>query len=66
DIGLVAPLCHSVVIVIRMGRTPEHVLRRCVRMLQANHVAIAGAILAGYSEETMACVDPHDYYEGQR
>jgi capsular exopolysaccharide synthesis family protein len=64
DIGLIAPLCHSVVIVIRMGKTPEHLLRRCVRMLQANHVAIAGSILVGYCEKTMADTDTHDYYEG--
>ena len=64
DIGLVAPLCHSIVIVIRMNRTPEHVLRRCVRMLQANHVSIAGSILVGYCESTMAYTDTHDYYDG--
>ncbi len=64
DIGLVAPLCHSVVIVIRMGKTPEHLLWRCVRMLQANHVAIAGSILVGYCEKTMAYTDTHDYYQG--
>jgi len=60
DIGLVAPLCHGVVIVLRMGRTPEHLLRRCVRTLQANHVAIAGSILVGYCEKTMAYMDTHD------
>lgn len=64
DIGLVAPLCHSVLIVIRMGKTPEHLLRRCVRMLQANHVAIAGSILVGYCEKTMGYTDTHDYYQG--
>lgn len=65
DIGLVAPLCHAVVIVIRLGKTPEHLLQRCVRMLQANRVAIAGSILVGYSEKTMAYTDNHDYYEGR-
>jgi capsular exopolysaccharide synthesis family protein len=65
DIGLIAPLCHSIVIVIRMSRTPEHLLRRCVRMLQANHVEIAGSILVGYSEKTMGYTDTHDYYEGR-
>ena len=63
DIGLIAPLCHSVLIVVRMGRTPEPLLRRCVKTLQANHVAIGGCILAGYCEKTMACSEPHDYYE---
>lgn len=65
DIGLVAPLCHSVIVVIRMGKTPEHVLQRCVRMLQANHVAIAGSILVGYCEKTMAGADSHEYYQGR-
>jgi len=65
DIGLIAPLCHSVVIVIRLARTPEPLLRRCVRMLQANHVPIAGSILVGYCERTMAYTDTHDYYEAQ-
>jgi predicted acyltransferase len=49
DIGLIAPLCHSVLIVIRMNRTPEPLLRRSVKMLQANHVPITGCILAGYA-----------------
>jgi capsular exopolysaccharide synthesis family protein len=65
DIGLIAPLCHSVVIVLRMSRTPEHLLRRCVRMLQANHVEIAGSILVGYCEKTMGYTDTHDYYESR-
>jgi len=63
DTGLIAPLCHSVVIVIRMGRTPEPLLQRCVRMLQANHVEIAGSILVGYCEKTMGYTDTHDYYD---
>ncbi len=61
DIGLIAPLCHSVLIVVRMNRTPEPLLCRCVKMLQANHVSIAGCILAGYREATAAC-GTHDYY----
>jgi succinoglycan biosynthesis transport protein ExoP len=52
DIGLIAPMCHSVLMVIRMNATPEPVVRRCVRMLQANGTPIAGAILAGESDET--------------
>lgn len=63
DIGLVALLSQSVLIVVRMGKTPEHVLQRCVRMLQANHVAIAGSILVGYCEKTMGGMDAHDYYQ---
>jgi capsular exopolysaccharide synthesis family protein len=62
DIGLIAPLCHSVIMVIRMHRTPEPLLCRCVKMLQANHVSIAGCILAGYTETTLS-VETHDYYQ---
>lgn len=65
DIGLIAPLCHSVIIVIRMNHTPEHLMQRCVRMLQANRVEIAGSILVGYCEKTMGYVDSHDYYEAR-
>jgi capsular exopolysaccharide synthesis family protein len=63
DIGLIAPLCHSVVMVIRMNRTPEAVLRRCVKMLQVNHVSIAGSILTGYDERAAGYSDTHDYLE---
>lgn len=63
DIGSIAPLCHAVVMVIRMNRTPEPLLKRSIRLLKANHVNIAGCILAGYDEATMGYTDPHDYYE---
>lgn len=62
DLGLIAPLCHSVLIVVRMHRTPESSLCRCVKMLQANRISIAGCVLAGYSESTMS-YDAHDYFE---
>ncbi|GMV98505.1 MAG: CpsD/CapB family tyrosine-protein kinase [Phycisphaerae bacterium] len=63
DIGLIAPLCHSVLIVIRMNRTPEPMVRRCVRMLQANGVPITGSILAGYCEESAGFADAQDYFQ---
>lgn len=63
DIGLIAPLCHQVMMVIRMNRTPEPLLKRSVKLLKANHVSIAGCILAGYDDTTMGYTDPHDYYE---
>ncbi len=63
DTGLIAPLCHSVIMVVRMNRTPEPLLNRCVKMLQANRVTVAGCILAGYTETAMSC-ETHDYYQG--
>lgn len=62
DTGLIAPLCHSVIMVVRMNRTPEPLLSRCVKMLQANRVTVAGCILAGYTETAMAA-QTHDYYQ---
>lgn len=61
DIGLIAPLCHSVLIVIRMHSTPEPVVRRSVKMLQANHVPILGCILAGSRDEGLAGSDSHHH-----
>jgi Mrp family chromosome partitioning ATPase len=55
DIGLVAPLCHSVLLVARMNTTPEPVLRRCINMLQANQVTITGCVLTGCAEEEAYC-----------
>ena len=62
DTGLIAPLCHAVIMVVRMNRTPEPLLNRCVKMLQANRVTVAGCILAGYTETAMSC-ETHDYYQ---
>lgn len=62
DIGLIAPLCHSVLMVIRMNATPEPLLQRCVKMLQANHLSIAGCILAGYREDAMSYNTNQDFF----
>jgi len=51
DVGLIAPLCHSVLLVVRMNRTPEPLVRRSVKVLQANRVPIEGCILTGGREE---------------
>lgn len=61
DMGLIGPLCHSILMVIRMNRTPEPLLRRCVKMLQANQLTIAGCILAGYEEHAMLAGDGQEY-----
>jgi Mrp family chromosome partitioning ATPase len=62
DTGLIAPLCHAVIMVVRMNRTPEPLLNRCVKMLQANRVTVAGCILAGYTETAISC-ESQDYYQ---
>ena len=63
DVGLVAPLCHSAIFVIRMNVTPEPLVRRCVRMLQANGMLIAGSILVGNCDDTAECAGPHGYLQ---
>jgi len=64
DIGLIGPLCHSVLVVIRMNRTPEPLLLRSVKMLQANHMVIAGCILAGVNNEAMSLNDGQELCPG--
>ncbi len=64
DIGLIGPLCHSVLVVVRMNRTPEPLLRRSVKMLQANHLTIAGCILAGVPDQAMNFDESQDIYAG--
>ena len=63
DIGLIAPMCHAVVLVIRMHKTPEPVLQRCVKLLQANHLTIAGCILAGCDDQVAGYSETQDYYD---
>ncbi len=63
DIGLIAPLCHSTLFVIRMNVAPEPLVRRCVRMLQANGTRIAGAVLAGECDETTGGRETLDFYQ---
>lgn len=59
DVGLIAPLCHSVLLVVRMHRTPEPEVRKSIALLQANHIPIAGCVLAG-------CVEEEAYAAGRR
>ena len=64
DIGIIGPLCHSAIIVVRMGRTPETLLARCVRMLQSNGVPIIGSLCVGCSETAMAYTDSQELCPG--
>ncbi len=66
DIGLIAPLCHSVIFVVRMNATPEPLVRRCVRMLQANGILIAGSILIGDCEETVEGEAARSHFQAAR
>jgi len=61
DIGLIAPRCHSAVLVVRIGSTPEPLLARCAQMLQENQVPIVGTILSGYCDETRVHDEEKDY-----
>jgi capsular exopolysaccharide synthesis family protein len=47
DAGLIAPLCHSVLLVVRMNCTPESYVRRSIRTIQVNGIPIEGCILTG-------------------
>jgi Mrp family chromosome partitioning ATPase len=64
DIGLIGPLCHSVLIVIRMNHTPELLARRSVKTLQANHMMVAGCILTGANEDAIHSNDGQDIFAG--
>lgn len=63
DVGLIAPLCHSALFVIRMNVTPEPLVRRCVRMLQANGVLVAGSILVGDCDDTAEAAGLNGYVQ---
>ncbi len=63
DIGLIGPLCHAVLMVIRMNHTPESLLCRSVRQLQASQIPVAGCILTGYSESALNFNETHEYFE---
>ena len=64
DIGMIAPLCHSAIIVVRMGRAPETLLARCVHMLQSNGVPIIGSLCVGCSENVLAYTDSQELCPG--
>lgn len=60
DVGVIGQLCHAVVMVIRMNRTPGPVVRRAVRMLQVNNIPVAGCVLVGRNERNTR----YGYYYG--
>lgn len=66
DVGIIGQLCHSVIMVIRMNRTPDPVVRRAVRLLQVNNVPVAGCILIGHSERNSRYGYYYGYYPAGR
>ena len=62
DIGLIGPLCHSVLVVVRMNHTPEPLARRCVKTLQANRMTVAGCILTQAPEDAIHAGDQQDIF----
>ena len=51
DVGMLAPHCDGVIIVIEMRRTPEHSVLEAVRTLQTTNVKILGCLLSRYDDQ---------------
>jgi tyrosine-protein kinase Etk/Wzc len=66
DVGVIGQLCHSVIMVIRMNRTPGAVVRRAVRMLQVNNIPVAGCVLVGKNERNARYGYYYGYYPYSR
>jgi|CXWL01.1.fsa_nt_gi capsular exopolysaccharide synthesis family protein len=49
DVGVIAGYCSGVLMVVRMHKTPAHIVRQSVSWLQSNHLSIVGCIAAGCS-----------------
>jgi capsular exopolysaccharide synthesis family protein len=47
DVGVIAGHCSGVLMVVRMHKTPAHLVRQSVGWLQSNHLPIVGCIAAG-------------------
>lgn len=45
DVGVIGGLCSGLLMVIRMGRTPEPVVKQSVRWLQSNNLNVLGCVL---------------------
>jgi capsular exopolysaccharide synthesis family protein len=62
DVGIIGQMCHAVLLVVRMHATPEPLVKRAARFLQANNIAIAGCILAGHDERSSHYAYRYRYY----
>lgn len=49
DVGVIGALCSGIVMVVRMNRTPAHVVRQSLHWLQANNLQVLGCIAADCS-----------------
>ena len=52
DAGIVGQLADGVVVVVRIGRTPQPVVKRIVQTLQASQVNLIGCVLTGMDSAT--------------
>ncbi len=61
DAGIVGQLADAALIVIRMGRTPQPVVKRIIQTLQASQVNLLGCVLAGVEQSASPYGYYHDY-----
>jgi capsular exopolysaccharide synthesis family protein len=60
DVCTLAPLCHHIIVVILMNRTPEPLVQKTVRLLQTNNGRILGCVLTRYHDRRARYY--YDYY----
>lgn len=53
DIGIIGSFCTGVLVVVRIKRTPSHLVRQSVRWLQAHNLNVIGCIAAGHRHRTV-------------
>jgi protein-tyrosine kinase len=58
DAGIVGQMSDGVLLVIRMGKTPQPVVKQIVQTLQGSHVNLVGCVLTGAEDSTT----PYNYY----
>lgn len=58
DVGVIGGLCSGLLMVIRMNRTPEPMVKQSVRWLQANNLNVLGCVLAAADERGHPMLHP--------
>ena len=61
DAGIVGQLADAALIVVRMGKTPQPVVKRTIQTLQASQVNLLGCVLAGVEQSASPYGYYHDY-----